>query len=136
MERVSYKKPSRFNAVSVLLVLALLAGVYSIIQFGPPYYRRWKAAGILAENVSKIYSKRRSTGEQETQFFEDLRKDTEQKLRDLGITSEFQIQFRKDSAVLSGTLEYIETVQHWFVGKTTTLRFYITETTSATSGLE
>ncbi len=136
MERVRYEKPSRINAVSILLFLALLAGAYALILFGPPYYRRYKASGILSESVNKIYPRRMATGTQEMELFSELTKETEQKLRDLGIKSEFKIQFRKDRSEIGGTLEYIETVQHWFVGKTTTLRFTVDQSMSATSSLQ
>ena len=136
MERISYKKPSRINAVSVLLTLALVGGAYSLIVFGPPYYRRWKAAGVLSESVNKIYQRRMLTGSAELEFYDGLKKETEEKLRALGIKSDFQIEFRKDQKELSGTLEYLETVQHWFVGKTSTLRFRVDESVSATSNLQ
>jgi hypothetical protein len=42
-----YKKPSSFNFVSVIMLLALVAGVYGAWKFGPVYYNRYKVDEIL-----------------------------------------------------------------------------------------
>jgi hypothetical protein len=136
MERIKYQKPSRINLVSVLLLLCLLAAGYALYQFGPPYYRRWKATTVLSETVNKIYPKRGATGQTESELYDGLRKEVEQKLRDLGIPSELKIEFRKDKVEIAGTLEYTETVNHWFVNKSTVLRFYLQHSMSATSSLQ
>ena len=52
MVGTSYKRPSKINVVSVLVILVLLAGLYSLIQFGPPYWRKWKVKEILSSSAS------------------------------------------------------------------------------------
>ena len=45
--KYDYKKPSSFNFVTLLLVLAVAAGGYWAFKFGPVYWNRFKAEEIL-----------------------------------------------------------------------------------------
>jgi len=127
-----YEKPSKLNAVSFLLILLAIAGAYGAIQFGPLYYHRWKAAGVLSESVNAIYPKRNAQGEFETQLYDELRKSTEAKLREIGITVPLTITFSKNPQTITGTIEYTDVVKHWFVNKTSSVSFRITESIKAT----
>jgi hypothetical protein len=120
-----YDKPSRLNLVSVVFFLLLAGAAYGAIQFGPPYYRRWKAAGVLSESVSKYYADRLKPGD-EGQI--RVRTELLAKLKEVGIADPaVQTSFRKAQTAVSIDVTYHEVVKHWFVDKTTTLEFILSE---------
>jgi hypothetical protein len=128
---VSYKKPSKINAVSLLFLLIVAGLIYAGVQFGPPYYRNWKARGILAESVNKYYAKRLLNGATEAEFLDQLRKEVESQMRSLGIVDEkLRVFFDKNAKEVGGGAEYEVRVEHPLVKKTTVLYFrpYISET--------
>jgi hypothetical protein len=130
MERIKYEKPSKVNFVSVMLLLGALAALYAAIQYGPPYYRRWRAANVLSEITNKIYPKRFMSGPLETEVYDQLRKETVERLQQLGIANAAgsKIEFSKNQREITGSLDYSEQVKHWFVNKTSVLSFHLVET--------
>jgi hypothetical protein len=52
----AYKKPSSFNLVSLLMLLAVLAGGYWAAKFGPVYWNRYKVDEILRDEAAKASS--------------------------------------------------------------------------------
>jgi len=123
-----FDKPSRLNLVSFIVFLALAAGVYSAIQFGPAYYRRWKAAGVVSEMVSKFFGERLKGGEGSTEVENRLRPELLTRLKEVGIDdTTVQATFRKSITAVSIEVAYREVIRHPFVNKTTTLEFTISE---------
>ncbi len=123
-----FDKPSRVNIVSIFFLLVLAAGAYAVIQFGPPYYRRWKAAGVLSEIANKYYANRLKGGPSSTETENQLRPELMAKLGEVGIDgTTVQATFRKSMTEVSVQITYREMVKHWFVGKTTTLDFTLME---------
>jgi hypothetical protein len=118
-----YVKPRKFNIVSFLLLLIAAAGIYSAVQFVPPYYRKWKAQGVISEAANKVYPRRMLEGGGET-FITQIRDETERQLRDIGIKDPtLRITIEKSLAQVSVSAEYIEIVKHPLVNKQTTMTF-------------
>jgi hypothetical protein len=55
MERVSWQKPNRLNAVSVTLILLGLAAGYWMWRFFPAYFDAWTVDHVLRETGSLVY---------------------------------------------------------------------------------
>jgi hypothetical protein len=118
-----YDKPRRINAVSVVVFLMIAAALYAGVQFGPPYYRKWKSSGILSEAANKVYPKRRFSADA-SEFLEKVRGETASQLRELGIGDPgLRILVEMSPARVSVTAEYVEIIKHPFVGRITTLSF-------------
>lgn len=81
---IKYKKPRRINVVSITVVLLLAAGAYALYQWFPLYMKRHEAHRILQEHGSKIAS-RPTHYEEDTEAREQLRKDMQRQLVDMGI---------------------------------------------------
>lgn len=81
---VQYKKPRRINAVSVTLVLLLLVGGYALYQWFPLYMMRHEAYRVLQETGSKLAG-RAVYYEEDTNAREELRKDMQRQLVNVGI---------------------------------------------------
>ncbi len=128
MQSQRYKKPSKVNIVSIVLILGLLAGAYYVIQWGPHYYRKWKAQGVISELTNKLYSKRFVGGDAESQLFADLKREAETRLAELGIReANLQVTMSKTQHEANVSATYMQTIKHWFVDKTTVLTFTLTE---------
>jgi hypothetical protein len=121
----SYKKPRKFNFISLLMILVAIAVGYVVIQFLPSYYRKWKAKGVLAEAANSIYPRRFISGMASTEFMSKIQTDALNRLRnevgieDTGMT--VRAYKDKDNATVSA--DYRERINHPFVGKTTVLHF-------------
>jgi hypothetical protein len=107
------------------MLLALAAAVYSVIQFGPVYYRKWKAKGVLSDAVSRAYPRRHSLQTPEgMQFLSKLQDETVQKLRQLGIQDGgMYVRVEKTGKEIRAQAVYTEIVRHPLVNKSTTLHF-------------
>jgi hypothetical protein len=124
-----YSKPGRVNLVSLLIFFALASGIYSLVQFGPLYYRKWKVKGVLSETANRIYPKRMLSGPDEAEFFAQVRKDVEAQLREIGIEDRgLRVQLYKTPQIIAARVMYQEVVTHPLVNKTTILHFgpYVT----------
>jgi hypothetical protein len=121
----SYKKPSKLNAVSLIVILGLAALAYCGFKFSPAYYRKWKARGIISETAHKIYPKRAVA--EETEFFDEVKKQAVAELRNLGIEDPaLRIDFQRSPQEVTATASYTEVVKHPF-DKSTTLDFRVEE---------
>ena len=122
---VRYSQPRRLNIVSTILLLAAGAGVYWVIQFGPPYLRHWKSKGILSEAANSIYPRRgRLFGSGAKELMDEVGMETEKKLRAIGVLDpklEAKVVVVKNEVTVSA--DYIETIDHPVIKKTTILRF-------------
>ena len=121
---IKYKRPSRINIVSFTLLLGALAGLYAVAQFGPVYYRRWKAAAAVTDIANKLYAfrMRPAAGDLDPQTM--LRKDLLDQFREIGIdetTVRSNLQQSSSSARVQVT--YTEVVRHPLLDKTTTMVF-------------
>lgn len=81
---VQYKKPRRINAVSVTLVLLLLAGGYALYQWFPRYMLRHEAYRVLQETGSKLAG-RAAYYEEDTNAREQLRLEMQRQLVNVGV---------------------------------------------------
>jgi len=118
----SYKQPRKLNFVSMLFLLAGLAGVYSLIQFGPPYWRKWKVKEVLSEAANKVYPKRMNT---DGEFVRQTEKVTVREIRAAGVEDPgLRVEIRLEPRVrITALAEYDEVIRHPLVGKSTTLHF-------------
>lgn len=120
----SYKKPRKLNFVSILVILVLFSIVYSVIQFGPPYWRKWKSKEILSECTSKIYVKRFVPTDTLSPFLEKVQQEAMKKLRSIGIEDPgLKVNLHKDDEEIMAEAEYVERIKHPLIGKYTNLRF-------------
>jgi hypothetical protein len=121
MVGTSYKRPSKINAVSVLVAVVLLAGLYSLIQFGPPYWRKWKVKEILSSSASQAFKRRRHPDEEILQKIKD---DTVREIHAAGVDDpsvRVTIDINEQQATVAA--EYHERINHPLVKKTTMLTF-------------
>lgn len=119
-----YEKPGKLNAVSIFIVLIILAAGYSLVQFGPPYYRKWKVKGVLSEAANKVYPRRFVTGETESIMLEEIRTWTYKEMRRVGVKDPgLQVDVNKNADVIGAGADYRERINHPVVKKTTTLHF-------------
>jgi hypothetical protein len=101
-----------------------VVAVYAAAQFGPPHYRKWKAKGILSVSANNIYPKRMLSGDAEAQFHEEIRRNTENQLRALGISDpNLRISIFKTPQEIGVSADYQEFIKHPLIGKTTVLHF-------------
>jgi hypothetical protein len=123
---VRYNRPRRLNLVSFVFLLAGLASLYGLFKFGPPYYRRWKAAGVVSDLANKLYAERRRPDE--TSLISDFQKELRDRFRDIGIDeSMVQPEFQRSLSRVRVQVRYLEIIRHPLVNKTTTLEFNLAE---------
>ena len=121
MAGTSYKRPSKINFVSVIVTLILLSGLYSLIQFGPPYWRKWKVKEILSSSASQAFKRRRQPDEE---VLNKIREDTVREIHAAGVDDpsvRVTVDINEQQATV--TAEYRERINHPLVKKTTTLTF-------------
>jgi hypothetical protein len=108
----NYKKPSSFNFVSLLLVLALAAGGYAAFKFGPVYWNRFKAEEILREGAAEASSIRRMNDAAQRQIEEKVIAGVTERLeaRGIGADNALQVYFEGNYATLHA--DYVVTVKH------------------------
>jgi hypothetical protein len=120
----NYKKPSSFNFVSFLMVLAALAGAYWAWKFGPVYYKRYKVEEVLREGSSEASGIRRMNEAAQLQISQQVLDRVTERLQSRGITPEdngltvyFDDHYRRLEA------DYVVVVRHP-VGKPTTVKVH------------
>ena len=121
-----YKRPRRFNLVSFLLIVVGIAAIYSLIQFGPPYWRKWKVKETLSTSAARLYPKHRMVvAGTANEFVEKVRKDTAEALRKDGVEdSGMRVNISVTAAEIVVSADYREHIRHPLVGKSTTLQFH------------
>jgi hypothetical protein len=125
------RKPRKINPVSVTFFVVLFGLIYGAIQFGPPYYRKWKVKEVLSVTANAVYPKRMATGSALQTFINELQKKAMQDLRGVGITDpSLRITIIKQQDDVVATADYKEIIKHWGVDKTTTLAFRPSSTIS------
>ena len=121
---MGYKQPSRINAVSILVIGALVAAAYGALMFGPAYWRKYKVKEILDQSAHAMYPRRRGGGDDQAQFRDQLRDRTIAQIRAAGVADK---DIRVNVAVLSDRIrveaDYNEIISHPLVGKQTVLHF-------------
>ena len=121
---VTYKKPGRLNVVSFLFLVAGIAGLYWAVQFGPAYYRRWQAAGVVSDIGNKLYAARMRGPESDAA----LRQELATRLGELGIDeTTVQPAIQKSTTAVDLTVTYREVIRHPLIDKTSTLTFTLHE---------
>lgn len=119
-----YKKPNKINFVSFLMVAALLAAGYSGYQFGPHYYHKWKAKGILSDAANQAYPKRMVEGWDLQEFLSGLQTKTEKRLKEVGIDDpKLDVKITVSPKEIVAEASYVVIINHPFIDKTTTLYF-------------
>jgi hypothetical protein len=114
-----YKKPSSFNLVSFLMLIALAAGGYWGWKFGPVYWNRYKVEEIVREGAAEASSIRRMTEQAQLQIEQKVVSSVTQRLEDerhIGADNQVQVWFEGNYATLN--VSYVVTVRHPF-GKST-----------------
>lgn len=121
----AYKKPRKFNFVTFLLLLLAIAMAYVAFQFIPPYYRKWKVKGLLADSVNSMYRRRFITGPAEAEYLSEVQTKALDRLRNEGGIEDKALTVRayKDKKTATVAADYRERIAHPFVGKTTVLHF-------------
>lgn len=126
-----YKKPRKLNFVSFLLILAALGAGYAGFQFGPHYYHKWKARGILSDAANRCYPKRMSEGIELFDFLQELQNKTTKRLREMGIEDpKMKVKITMGAKEITAQASYVVVIKHPFVDKTTTLYFRPTSSVS------
>jgi hypothetical protein len=108
----NYKKPSSFNFVSLLFLLALVAGGYWAVKFGPVYWNRFKAEEILREGAAEASGIRRMNEAAQLQIEQKVIAGVLDRLESRGIGAEqdAKVFFTDNDASLE--LTYVVTVKH------------------------
>lgn len=116
-----YKQPSKLNAVSVILLLALLSALYVGIKFGPPYYRKYQVKEILDDVASKCRAKNRQVS---SEVLEQLERGAEKKILAAGVEDGgVRVRVTVTEADVTVQATYREVVRHWLISRTTTMNF-------------
>jgi hypothetical protein len=122
--RQRYSQPRKINFVSILVWLFLGALVYSGVQFGPPYYRSFKAKEVLSEAAASIYPKRMLTGSDEIELLAQVEQRAASKMKEIGVLDPgLRVIARKTSSEITVEAHYGELVKHPFITRTTRLGF-------------
>jgi hypothetical protein len=120
----SYKKPSSFNLVSALMLLALAAGVYGAWKFGPVYYKRYKVDEILRAGSAEASGIRALNQGARAGIEERVLAGVVDRLGGLGIDAErSQLAVYFDDAYASLHADYVVVVRHPG-GKRTTMNMH------------
>lgn len=110
-----YKQPRRLNPVSFMLMLVALAVIYCGVQFGPPYWRKFRVKGVIKDAASRAILHPN---------LEQLQQQTAERIRAAGVEADaIRVTFKKGGGRVLATAEYVETINHPFVHKITRLSF-------------
>jgi hypothetical protein len=128
----TYQQPRRFNWVSIPIYAAVAALVYSLVQFGPPWYRNMKVDEVVRDAVNQYWHATR--GSETGDCPPELKDQIERRIRDLGVDDPaLSLFFDRDATDLRVTARYQVVVKHPLVKKTTTLSFAPTASTPIVS---
>jgi hypothetical protein len=112
-----YKKPSSFNFVSLLFVLAVAAGIYWGVKFGPVYWNRYKVDEILRDEAARATNMSVLNSDAQDELEKQVLKEARQRLEERGV----QASVYFDAAHKSLHADYDVVVKHP-VGKPTLVR--------------
>ena len=106
------------------MLLAALGAGYAGFQFGPHYYHKWKAKGILSDAANRAYPKRMVEGIELFDFLQELQNKTTKRLRDVGIEDpKMEVKITMGAKEITAKASYVVIIKHPFVDKQTTLYF-------------
>ena len=108
----TYKKPSSFNFVTLVLVLVVAAGGYWAFKFGPVYWNRFKAEEILREGAAEATSISRMNEAAQMQLEQKVIAGVTERLagRGIGADNDLHVYFEGNFATLNA--DYVVTVKH------------------------
>jgi len=113
------KGPRRINLVSVVIVLAIVAGTYAGVKFIPAYLKKGEVATILDEARHEAAQIDETSSDDRR---ERLIGDIKDKILDIGGIPEATLDVYFDDTYEFLVAEYVVVVEHPF-GKTTELEF-------------
>ncbi len=119
-----YKAPRKFNFISIIIGGALLAGLYSLVMFGPVYYRKWQTKSVLSEAAVRAYGKRVFHDPDNTEKLEAVTNWSVARLRSLGVKDPgLSVNITQSSSHVTAEAVYTERINHPLVKKVTMLYF-------------
>ena len=111
----------KINVVTIILLAALVGGIYAAVKFGPPYMRRYKVHSVLSDASNK--AGRYGVSEEDSNITE-VRKQTIAKIRALGVEDpNLDVRFKMKGKELHVSAHYTETIRHPIGKKVSRLRF-------------
>ena len=104
--------------------------VYFLVQFGPPYYRKWKVKGMLSESANRLFNKRQLIVRGDAQdLVEKVKKETLAAIIRIGVKDpSIKVGVQAAPSHVTVTADYTVRIEHPLVNKVTTLRFRPTNT--------
>jgi hypothetical protein len=124
-----YGAPRKLNSVSVLLLLATIAGGYWLWRFFPAYWDSWTVDHILSETAHAVYKLNHLNEPERTKTLQELLEKTRADIIKKGNVVEdhdhpltVNLDFPDENFAVV-TAEYEVVVTHPYVHKTTTLHF-------------
>lgn len=122
--------PRRFNSVTVVMILMVLAGAYWVWRFFPAYFDGWSVDHLLKEAASKTYRINQLREPQRTKDLTELVDKTRADIIKQGNVTDpdlkVNLDIDGDNAAVSA--DYSVVVTHPIINKTTTLHFHKSET--------
>jgi len=128
---MGYKQPRKLNPVSLFFFLLGFVAIYGLIQFGPPYWRKWSIKEVLADAANRIYPRRFNATDD---FISQVERETTKKIRAAGVQDpSLRVEISVAKGVrITAAADYREVIRHPLVNKTTTLVFRPQESVSIT----
>ena len=119
-----YTSPRRINLVSLTLFLAVAAGVYAIVKFGPSYYRQFEIREVLENYAVRYVARASGLGLSSSEQEDRLSDEAEDELRERGVPDPgVRVRFEVSAGQVTARAEYSETIEHPLIDKVTVLHF-------------
>ena len=122
--------PRRFNSVTVIMLLMMVAAGYWLWRFFPVYFDGWSVDHVLKEAASKTYRMNQLKEPERTKALTDLVDKTRADVIKQGNVTDpdlkVNLDIDGDNAAVSA--DYRVVVTHPVINKTTTLHFHKSET--------
>lgn len=119
------KGPSRFNSVTLLLILVFAAGGYWVWKFFPHYFRAWQVDHILADGASQSYKISRMTEPLQSRSRTELVETMRTKINALGIEDpDLAVGLDFQGELVTVTADYSVQVNHPVADKVTIMSMH------------